>query len=125
MADPTDKSKKRKLRQASETVRERAERLTETGNKPKRTSHARSTLKRPFMAAARQPLWRPFKFVGRYIVPPYLRSSWRELRQVTWPSGKQTRQLTSAVIIFSVAFGILVAAFDYGLDKLFKQVIIK
>jgi preprotein translocase SecE subunit len=44
---------------------------------------------------------------------------------VEWPNGKQTRALTAAVILFSVVFGVIVAAFDYGLDKLFKEVIIK
>ena len=43
---------------------------------------------------------------------------------VTWPSGKQTRALTFAVIVFSIVFGALVALVDFGLDKLFKKVIL-
>lgn len=43
---------------------------------------------------------------------------------VTWPSRQQTRQLTFAVILFSIVFGILVALVDFGLDKLFKKVIL-
>lgn len=74
-------------------------------------------------------IWKPFKFIGRflakYVIPPYIRNSFRELRQVTWPSRKQTLQLTRDVILFSVIFGILVAIFDFGLDKLFKQVILR
>jgi preprotein translocase SecE subunit len=43
---------------------------------------------------------------------------------VTWPSRKQTRDLTIAVILFSIAFGAIVALVDFGLDKLFKKVIL-
>jgi preprotein translocase subunit SecE len=59
------------------------------------------------------------------IVPRYFRNSWAELRRVTWPGRKETRQLTSAVLVFAVIFGILIATVDYGLDKVFKKVILK
>jgi preprotein translocase SecE subunit len=68
---------------------------------------------------------KPVHIVGLILVPPYFRNSWRELRQVTWPSRKETRQLTSAVLIFAIIFGVLIAITDYGLDKLFKKVILK
>ena len=70
---------------------------------------------------------RPFKFLRflRFIIPPYFRNSWKELKQVTWPNRKETRQLTVAVFIFAIAFGILVAVTDYGLDKIFKKVLLK
>jgi preprotein translocase SecE subunit len=45
-----------------------------------------------------------------------------ELRQVTWPDRKQSRQLTLAVVMFATVFGIVVAILDYGLDKAFKKV---
>jgi preprotein translocase SecE subunit len=114
--------KKRRLRAAPETVRERGERAAATqdailGRQPR--------LKNLRNRVSQFRIWRPLKFIGRYLVPPYFRSSWRELRQVTWPSRKQTRQLTGAVIVFSVVFGVIVAVFDYGLDRLFKQVIVK
>jgi len=70
-------------------------------------------------------LWKPLKFVGHYIVPPYFRNSWRELKQVTWPNRKQSRQLTFAVIMFSVVLGVFVALLDLGFGKLFKEVIVK
>jgi preprotein translocase SecE subunit len=54
-----------------------------------------------------------------------VRNSFKELRHVAWPTGKQTLQLTSAVILFSVIFGVVVALFDFGLDKLFKQVLLR
>ncbi|MCA9318876.1 preprotein translocase subunit SecE [Candidatus Saccharibacteria bacterium] len=52
-------------------------------------------------------------------------SSWKELRQVTWPTFKESRRLTSAVIIFSIMFGLLIALTDFLLDKLFKQFLLK
>ncbi len=68
---------------------------------------------------------KPIRFIGKILGFGYLASSWRELRQVTWPTWKESRRLTGAVIIFSVIFGALVAAADYGLDKLFKQILLK
>ncbi len=68
---------------------------------------------------------RPVGFIGRILGLGFIRSSWRELRLVTWPTRREGRRLTTAVIIFSVAFGALIAIVDYGLDKLFKQVLLK
>jgi len=69
--------------------------------------------------------FKPFRILGYILAPPYFRNAWRELKQVTWPTGKQSRQLTFAVIVFSLVFGIIVATTDYGLDKLFRKVILK
>lgn len=63
--------------------------------------------------------------VGRFLVPKYFRSSWSELRQVTWPDRGQTARLTTAVIIFATVFGIIIAIVDYGLDKLFRGILLK
>lgn len=68
---------------------------------------------------------KPVRFIGRILGFRYLASSWRELRQVTWPTWRESRRLTGAVIVFSVIFGALVAAVDYGLDKLFKEILLK
>jgi preprotein translocase subunit SecE len=82
----------------------------------------------------------PLKMLGRGLAwlahkPPlqqighslrwFFRGSFQELRQVTWPTRREGRRLTTAVIIFSVVFGLLIAIVDYGLDKLFKQVLLK
>jgi len=71
----------------------------------------------------------PFQWIGRvlgYIVwPKYFRNSVKELRQVTWPTTRETWQLVLAVIIFSVVFGTIIAIVDFGLDKAFKQVLLK
>lgn len=65
-----------------------------------------------------------FNILGKILWPPYFRNSWKELRQVTWPSRSETWKLTLAVIIFAVIFGALVALVDYGLDKVFKKLIL-
>lgn len=59
-----------------------------------------------------------------HIFPKILRNAWAEIRQVTWPGRKETFRLTIAVLIFSIIFGAFVAALDYGLGKLFKEVIL-
>lgn len=68
---------------------------------------------------------RPVRFIGRMLGFSYIRSSWQELHYVTWPTLRESRRLTTAVIIFSVVFGALIAVVDYGLDKLFKQLLVK
>ncbi len=65
------------------------------------------------------------KRIGRRIVPKYFRESWRELKEVTWPDRRQTVKLTFAVIAFATVFGIAIAIVDYGLDKLFREVLLK
>jgi preprotein translocase SecE subunit len=68
---------------------------------------------------------KPFRIVGHILLPSYFRNSWKELRQVTWPNRRESWQLTSAVIVFAAIFGVMIALVDYGLDKLFKQVLLK
>lgn len=61
----------------------------------------------------------------RYFIPKYFREAWHELKDVKWPNRKDTAKLTLAVFIFAIIFGILVAVTDYGLDKVFKKVLLK
>ena len=68
---------------------------------------------------------KPVRFLGRILGFSYVRGSWQELREVTWPTKHEGRRLTTAVIIFSVIFGALIAVVDYGLDKAFKQLFLK
>lgn len=129
MADPTPaKRQKRRLRQSSETVRERADKA--------QASTAKSPKRRPLRAVGRgirkvlrvlaKPFHRqPFRFIGKILVPKYFRTSWQELRQVEWPNRRQSRQLTFAVLVFAIMFGGAVALVDYGLDKLFKAILLK
>lgn len=68
---------------------------------------------------------KPFRFIYKYLVPRYFKNSFAELKLVTWPKRKETRQLTTAVVLFAIVLGTLVTTVDYGLDKLFKKVILK
>ena len=70
-------------------------------------------------------IWKPIAWLFRHIVPRYFKESWKELKQVTWPSTKDTFRLTFIVLLFSLVFGGLIAGVDYGLDKIFKALILK
>jgi len=128
VAEKNAKIKHRKLRAASVTVRERAK---QQGGKHRLRAilaplgRGLKVVAKPFRFVGRLPIWKPLRFLGRIILPPYIRNSWRELRLVEWPNGKQTRQLTFAVIVFSAVACAIVAGFDYGLDKLFREVLTK
>lgn len=136
MADSEPASRPKRRLRNTETVRERAERAQEDATKPSRRSliknTAATTAARPARGIARVFNRQPFRFIGKLlgflghiVFPRYLRNSWRELRLVSWPNRQQTRQLTFAVLLFAVVFGAIVALVDYGLDKLFKEVILK
>jgi preprotein translocase SecE subunit len=72
--------------------------------------------------------WKPFRFVGKILgyvlLISYFRSSLQELKLVTWPNWKLSWRLTWAVLVFSIFFGVIVAVVDFGLDKIFKQLIL-
>lgn len=68
---------------------------------------------------------RPVRFIGRVLGFKYVRDSWRELRTVTWPNFPESLRLTAAVIVFAVVFGVFVTIIDYGLDKVFRQFLLK
>jgi preprotein translocase subunit SecE len=63
--------------------------------------------------------------IGRFLLPKYFRNSWQELRKVSWPDRRQTARLTFAVIAFATVFGVAIAIVDYGLDKLFRELLLK
>jgi preprotein translocase SecE subunit len=129
--DEPSKPKRRIVKQA-ETVREMAEKSQIADKSTKKGGVLR--LAGRYIAAPFKVIGRPFKKLGRFkafriigfiVVPPYFRQSWKELRQVAWPNRRESWQLTSAVIIFSIIFGVLIALVDLGLDKVFKQVLLK
>lgn len=126
-------TKKRRIRPAAETVREKTAKTVAQADKPTKRSLIWRGFSAPFRLIGRG-LSKIGRFLGKYkffrvigyiIAPPYLRNSWKELRQVSWPNGKLTRQLTFAVMLFAIVFGAFVALLDFGLDKLFKEVLLK
>lgn len=139
MADKPAKTTKRLVKNP-ETFRERATKAVEEGDKPGKKSKLKKAF-RPIgklIRAIFRPIGRLFapigrikivrkvgKFLSKYLLIDYFRSSWKELKLVKWPNWQQSRKLTLAVIIFAVIFGALVAVLDYGLDKLFRNILLK
>jgi preprotein translocase SecE subunit len=72
-----------------------------------------------------KPLRKPLRIIGLVIFPVYFRRSWQELKLVTWPGFKQSLRLTWAVLLFAIIFGTAVALVDYGLDAVFKRILLK
>jgi preprotein translocase SecE subunit len=66
------------------------------------------------------------RLLGRrvHLVPSYLREAWQEVRLVAWPNRRDTLRLSLAVFIFAVIFGGLIWVVDYGLDRLFREVLL-
>jgi len=71
------------------------------------------------------PIFRIIAKVLRWLAPRYFVNAFREVRLVTWPNRRETVRLTVAVFIFAIVFGGLVAVVDKGLDKIFKDVILR
>jgi preprotein translocase SecE subunit len=127
--------KKPRLRKSAPTIRERAEaQATASEAKPSRiaktAARAARPLKRVKIPAERfpKPLRTAVKFILRalrWLVPNYFVESWREVRQVTWPARRETWRLTTAVFIFAIVFGALVAGVDKILDAIFKNFVLK
>ncbi len=139
MAKSTDDSTgnkttpKKRLVKSPETFRERAVKASESNDRPKRTVKLKQTSDRvtaPVLGPVGRGLGKvfnrkPFRVIGLILLPRYFRNSWRELRQVQWPKRREARDLTFAVLAFAVVFGGVVAFVDYGLDKLFRNILLK
>lgn len=137
MADESSKRRKPRIRKAAPTVRQQVEAATkqaEAEPKKKRTRGVFSKIGRPFaiLFGFLGKILKPLAPIGRFLrkilnwlVPRYFINSWREVKQVTWPSRKETWRLTGAVFVFALVFGALVAGVDKGLDEFFKKVILK
>ena len=137
MAEPPLKRVKPRIRKTAPTIRQRVEAAqAEADKEPKKgklkplAAKAGSPLKKLRVPKVRapKPLRPVFGFIGKIlnkIAPRYFLNSWRELRQVTWPSRRETWRLTGAVFVFAFVFGTVVFFVDKGLDEIFKKVILK
>lgn len=75
-----------------------------------------------------KPLLVPLRIVGKILkrlAPRYLLNAWRELRQVTWPNRRESWRLTGAVFVFAIIFGVLATIVDRGIDRIFKETVLK
>jgi preprotein translocase subunit SecE len=118
------------LREQAELARSKADTEKKQGKIRKLFSRVGSALKKTRLT--RNPITKLIAKTGRlilrvlrWLVPNYFIDSWREVRLVTWPTRKETWRLTTAVFIFALVFGSLVAGVDKVLDILFKKVILK
>src|SRR4051812_22554975 len=106
MAEEPANDKKRQVKNP-ETFRERAIKAGESDNqqRPGRIRRSAKLIVSPLKPVGRLLKrvfgLKPFRVIGRIIFPAYFRNSWRELRQVTWPNWRQSRQLTFAVLVFA------------------------
>ncbi len=63
-------------------------------------------------------LFRPFVAFFRY-----LRDSWRELRQVRWPSRKDTWKMMLAVVVYTALFVVIILLLDLFFRWLFGLIL--
>jgi preprotein translocase SecE subunit len=128
----TDSGRKRVVKNP-ETFREKALKANENNDKPKRSLKVRQASGK-VASPVFGPIGRgmkiifnrkPFRFIGKILFPVYLRNSFRELKLVEWPKWKTARDLTFAVLAFATVFGAAIALVDYGLDKLFRDILLK
>lgn len=132
MAQEEQKKPKRRIRKV-ETIREKNEKALKGEGKINKRQAVWQGFTAPIRLVGRGfsaigsklGKFKVFRIIGRILWPYYFRNSWKELRQVTWPTGKQTRQLTVAVLAFAIVFGCIVFVIDFGLDKLFREVLLK
>ncbi len=132
MAETKPKTSKRRVKNP-ESFRERAIKAAEGSERPARAGRVKqsaanvlSPVSRPVRQGAGRVFGlRPFRLLGKILLPSYLRNSWRELKLVNWPNWRESRRLTFAVLLFAVVFGASIALVDYGLDKIFRAVLLK
>lgn len=109
--DTQDEKKVVKIRSKSQpesSVQEKAKNHTEAEKTPKK----RDNTKKPFI------LIRPFVYFSRYV-----RDSWREIRQVRWPSRKATWKLFFAIVVYTLLFVGIIMLLDAIFTWLFETVI--
>ncbi|HEX5744029.1 MAG TPA: preprotein translocase subunit SecE [Candidatus Saccharimonadales bacterium] len=132
MADEGPKPKKRQVKDP-ETFRERALKASEAEDAARTKSKRRRPRTRKaagsLAGAVAPPLKRigrtkPARSIGKVVFPAYFRNSLRELKMVTWPNWKKSRQLTFAVLVFAIIFAALISVVDYGLNKVFKSILL-
>ncbi|HEV2403646.1 MAG TPA: preprotein translocase subunit SecE [Candidatus Saccharimonadales bacterium] len=124
MAEKEPGNKRPRRIRSTETLRDQVERnnVTAPAKKPGSLLGRLRAASIPFRWLGQ---FRVFHIIGLILVPRYFRNSWRELRLVTWPNKKESRRLTLAVMLFAILFGIVIAIVDYGLDKIFRRVLLK
>ncbi len=65
----------------------------------------------------RMPRW--IRAIGNYFA-----GSWRELRQVSWPTRRATWSMTFAVLVFTLVLAVIILLLDIGFEQLFKRILL-
>lgn len=138
MAEAKNKKKRTLKKRQPESIREQTKKNTKARaeqNKPrtlKKVTNKVSSAKQKATTTAKREYYLPVPEgkVGswlnkrRSLIPQFIKNSWKELRQVTWPTRSETVKLTISVLVFAIAFGSLIAGVDYVLDIVFRRVIL-
>lgn len=125
MAQPKKKSKSKQPKQVKPkttvkvtTVKDEPEVKAQQANKAEEKSRKLKIPKLPDNKAGRAAK----KLRPRSPFKGYFINSWRELKNVKWPSRKEAWKLTFAVIIFSVVFAAFLTALDFAFERLAKVI---
>ena len=97
---------------ATETKKATKSAKTAKTSKPATAAKAETSTKKPFV------LFRPFVALGRY-----LKNSWRELRQVHWPTRKATWKMVLAIFVYTFLFGGFLVVLDILFDFIFSKLL--
>lgn len=130
-------AKKKRVRKPKESLRERNVKAAEKKGKEKRvrkvanattstTKKIGSVLTTEYHLTERKENNEEHGFFSksRSLAPRYFRNSWQEIKKVTWPDFRTTWKLVFAVFVFAIVIGGFIAALDWGLEKLFREIIL-
>ena len=140
MANNTDKTKDIKSKKSvpkirkSSSMRDSSAKSRAKADKPRKIRKAAGVAKKPF-SKVKNALSQEYHLIqpkkqdkfltkSRKITPGYFRSSWAEMKHVTWPGAMVTWRLVFAVFVFAIVLGTAIAVIDYGLEKLLREVIL-
>ena len=60
-----------------------------------------------------------------YMKPiQFLKETYTEMKQVSWPTGRKALIYTIAILLFSVGLGYVLSGFDAGFSELLKRFVI-
>ncbi len=123
-----------KAKKPKTSLRERNLKAAEAKDKPKRIRKAAENAAKP-VGKARAALKTEFHVIpqkedagffmkSRKATPSYFTKSLGELKFVTWPGRRETWKLVFAVFVFALTMGLFIAVLDFGLEKLFRTIIL-
>ena len=109
---PDEKAKNPPVKASKAEKPKKVESDKKSDKKSGKKSDKKKSDKKPFI------LIRPFVYFGRYLC-----DSWREIRQVRWPSRKATWKLFFAIIIYTLLFGAIIMLLDILFTWIFNTII--